>query len=75
MLQHTMPSTIRIAPADEVPEGARVCHYDELAAPAKERLPALAGTTGATTSDPAFQRMAEVCDLVKFTDYYTIERV
>lgn len=70
-----MPSRIRIAPADEVPEGARVCHYDELAAPAKERFPALAGAGDATTSDPALGRAADSFDLVKFTDYYTIERL
>lgn len=70
-----MPATFRIEPADRVPDGARVCHYDELDGPAKERLPALAGAAGSTTSDPAFESTVEDCDVVKFTDYYRIERV
>ena len=69
-----MPSTYHIAPADEIPPGARVCHIDELEEAAKERLPALAGATGTTTSDRAVASIAERCDLVKFTDYYAIER-
>ena len=70
-----MPATFRIEPADRVPDGARVCHYDELDAPAKERLPNHADPTGSTTSDPAFESTVRSCDLVKFTDYYRIERV
>ena len=69
-----MPETFRIAPADRVPDGASVCHYDELDGPAKERFPALAGASDATTSDPAFESTADRCDLVKFTGYYHIER-
>lgn len=69
-----MPGTFRIAPAEEVPEGADVCHIDELAEPAKERLPAVAGRTGTTTDDPAFESTVERCDVVKYTDYYVIER-
>jgi hypothetical protein len=70
-----MPPTFRLSPATEVPEGSRVCHYDELPEPAKERLPAVADPAGATTSDPAFESAADAFDLVKFTDYYRIERV
>lgn len=75
MVWDTVPSTFRIAPAEEVPEGASVCHYDELAGPAKERLPALAESSGTVTADPAFESAAERYDLVKFTDYYRIERI
>lgn len=67
--------TFHIAPADEIPEGASVCHIDELDEPAKERLPAIAGGDCATTTDRAFESTAESCDVVKFTDYYRIERV
>ena len=70
-----MPPAFQIAPADEVPEGARVCHYDELDESAKQRLPALAGTSAETTADPALASTAETCDLVKFTDYYRVERL
>ena len=70
-----MPPTFRIAPTEDVPEGAEVCHYDELAAPAKERLPEVADPSGTVTADPVFESTAESCDLVKFTDYYRIERV
>lgn len=69
-----MAPTFRIAPAEEVPEGASVGHIDELDEPAKERLPAVADAAGTTTSDPAFESTAERFDLVKFTDYLRIER-
>lgn len=70
-----MTPTFRIAPADEIPEGARVGHIDELDESAKERLPAVASVCGATTDDPAFESAAERYDVVKFTDYYSIERL
>jgi hypothetical protein len=70
-----MAPTFRIRPATGVPDGARVCHYDELEEPAKESFPALAGSASATTTDAAFESTADSCDLVKFTDYYEIERV
>lgn len=70
-----MTPTFRIAPTDRIPEGASVGHIDELEEPAKERLPSVAGATGATTDDPAFESTADSYDLVKFTDYYRIERV
>lgn len=70
-----MTPTFRISPADEVPEEAAVGHIDELEEAAKERLPAVAGRTGATTDDPAFESAADRYDLVKFTDFYRIERV
>lgn len=70
-----MTPTFRISPADEVPEGAIVGHIDELDESAKERLPAVASGNGATTDDPAFESTADSYDVVKFTDYYRIERV
>ena len=70
-----MTPTFRIAPADEVPEGADVGHIDELSEPAKERLPLLANGGGTTTDDPVFASTAERYDVVKFTDYYHIERL
>ena len=70
-----MPPTFRIAPAEEVPEGADVGHIDELREPAKERLPLLANGGSETTDDPALESTAERFDVVKFTDYYRIERV
>lgn len=70
-----MPPTVRIEPAEEVPTGACVCHYDELADAAKQRLQAVAGASASTTSDRALEAAAEDCDLVKFTDYYRLERV
>lgn len=69
-----MAPRFHIAPAEDIPEGAQVCHYDELAAPAKERLPEVADQSGTVTADPAFESTVESCDLVKFTDYYRIER-
>lgn len=71
----TMPPTFRIAPADEVPEGADVGHIDELEEPAKERLPLVANGGSETIDDPAFASTAERYDVVKFTEYYRIERL
>lgn len=70
-----MPPSFQIELAEEVPDDARVCHYDELDEPAKHRLPAVTGSTDSTTSDPAFETAAEACDVVKFTEYYRIERL
>ena len=70
-----MTPTFRIAPADGIPEGASVGHIDELEEPAKERLPAVANGGDATTDDPAFASTADRFDLVKFTDYYRVDRV
>ena len=69
-----MAPTYHITPSERVPDGARVCHFDELDEPAKERLPGLVGGAGATTTDRAFEATARRCDVVKFTDYYRIER-
>lgn len=69
-----MPQTFHIAPAEEIPEGASVGHIDELRQPAKERLPLLADERGTTTDDPAFESTADRYDVVKFTDYYRIDR-
>ena len=70
-----MTPTFRIAPADRIPEGARVGHIDELEEPAKERLASVADDGGTTTDDPAFASTADSYDLVKFTDYYRVDRV
>ena len=70
-----MPPTFRIAPADEVPEGADVGHIDELSEPAKERLPAVANGGDTTTDDPVFASTADRYDVVKFTEYYRVERL
>ena len=69
-----MPQTFRIARTEEIPEGASVGHIDELRGPAKERLPLVASGGCATTQDPAFESAAERYDVVKFTEYYRIER-
>lgn len=70
-----MTPTFRIAPAEEIPEGASVGHIDELRGPAKERLPLVADGGVVTTQDPAFESTAARYDVVKFTDFYRIERV
>lgn len=75
MREATVATSYRIEPAEEIPDGASVCHYDELDESAKHRLPTVTRRGGSTTSDPAFETTAESCDLVKFTDYYTIERL
>ena len=69
-----MPPTFSIAPAEEIPEGASVGHIDELRGPAKERLPLVADGGVVKTQDPAFGPTAERYDVVKFTEYYRIER-
>jgi hypothetical protein len=70
-----MPPTVRIAPAEGLPEGASVGHIDELRRPAKERLPELVGDGGTTTEDAALGTTADRFDVVKFTEYYEIQRV
>lgn len=70
-----MPASYRIEPAEEIPDGASVCHYDELDESAKYRLPDVVGSGQTTTTDPAFESTAETCDLVKFTDFFRIERL
>ena len=70
-----MTPTFRIAPTEEVPRGADVGHVDELESPARERLPVVANGSETTTDDPAFASTADRFDLVKFTDYYRVERV
>ena len=66
-----MCRTITLERVDDVPADAHVCHYDELAEPAKVRFPSLAGATDASV-DGAVIDGFQGCDLVKYTAYYEI---
>lgn len=74
MLPSPMAPLFRIEPIEDVPASADVGHYDELRPPAKTRLPAVVDDEPTRTADPAFRRTAATWDVVKFTDYYRIER-
>lgn len=69
-----MGQQITIERLDSVPPSARICHYDELGEGAKQSFPALSEEVPITTTvdrDTAceFQR----CEIIKFTDYYSID--
>jgi hypothetical protein len=69
-----MEHQITIERLNSVPPAVRVCHYDELGETAKQSFPTLSEGAPITTTidrDTAcgFQR----CDVVKFTDYYSID--
>lgn len=66
-----MSHEITVRQVEDVPAGARVCHYDELDEDAKATLPALAGTTE-TAIDRTVADGLRDCDLVKYTDYYEV---
>lgn len=66
-----MSPRLTLESVDEVPCDARVCHYDELAEPAKEEFPELTGDGAGTVERTVADGFRE-CDLVKFTDYYAV---
>jgi hypothetical protein len=70
-----MTPQVEVRPADGVDDGARVGHYDELDERAKHRLPALVAADGATAVDGETEAALADYDLVKFTDYYRVQRV
>lgn len=65
---------IRIQQPDTVPDDAYVAHFDELSEPAKQRLFALV-TAGDEVGRLELTTATELVqyDLVKFTDYYSID--
>lgn len=73
-----MKSTITIEPIESIPEGVDVCHYDELTEEAKHEFQSCTeGDEDLTVSSDRNSRMALsscVCDVVKFTQYYQINR-
>lgn len=72
----TVARRIRIEPVDSVPAEARVSHYDELREAAKQYLPRIAEGEPATASvDPDVWEAFGDHDVIKFTDYYHVERV
>ena len=70
-----MASKVALRTVESVPEDARVGHYDELDEAAKERVPALAAAEGAADVDGEAEASLADYDLVKFTDYYRVQRV
>ncbi len=66
-----MSATIELREIDDVPGDARVCHYDELAPPAKERLVAFVDGDAPTVERDAAGGLDRY-DVVKYTDYYEV---
>ncbi|WP_049927233.1 hypothetical protein [Halopiger goleimassiliensis] len=66
-----MGDNVTLERVEEVPPESRVCHYDELAEPAKERLPTLMDDAE-TSVDGAVVDGFHDCDLVKYTEYYAV---
>jgi hypothetical protein len=59
---------------DCVPTAVRVCHYDELGETAKQSFPTLSdGAPITTTIDRDTACAFRGCEVVKFTDYYSID--
>lgn len=69
-----MAPHVTVRRIEDVPDDVRVCHYDELGEPAKERFPALADGTGATSVEDGVAAAFGECDLVKYTEYYEVAR-
>lgn len=66
-----MSPEIELEQIDEVPGDSRVCHYDELESPAKERLSSLIERDTHSVEENVVKGF-NCCDVVKFTDYYEI---
>ncbi|WP_336024135.1 hypothetical protein [Halobellus salinisoli] len=68
--QHT------VRQVDTVPSGARVCHYDELEETGKHRFAEAVKSLRKReeTCGLAADIGEDCCDVVKFTDYYLLER-
>lgn len=69
----TRPVTpeIELQRVDDVPRDSRVCHYDELESPAKERLSALVERDSSSVGEDVLAGF-HCCEIVKFTDYYEL---
>ena len=67
-----MVANIELRTVESVPEDAHVSHYDELGDAAKAEVAALATTESATG---AAESSLSDYDLVKFTDYYRVQRI
>ena len=71
-----MVSQLIIKQVDDVPEDASVCHYDELEETGQHRFAEAVRSLrerdapGTLTGDTEVTR----CDIVKFTEYYLLER-
>jgi len=70
-----MVAKVELRTVESVPEDARVGHYDELGEEAKAEVPALATADGATDVTGEAEASLSDYDLVKFTDYYRVQRV
>lgn len=69
-----MEQQLTVERLDSVPAAAHICHYDELDEGAKQSFPTLSDAAPITTTIDretacGFQR----CDVIKFTDYYSID--
>lgn len=69
-----MVARLELATVDTVPDGARICHYDELGDEAKQYLSEAVRAGDENEIGPAAEREMADCDLVKFTEYYRISR-
>lgn len=69
-----MEHRVTVERLDSVPSSARVCHYDELGETAKQFFPALSDVASITaTIDRDTACAFGGCEVVKFTDYYSID--
>lgn len=66
-----MTPEIKLRQVEEVPSDSRVCHYDELEPPAKERLSGLIERDAPAVGEEIVAGFNS-CEFVKFTDYYRI---
>ena len=71
-----MASQVTVKQVDDVPEDACVCHFDELEERGQHRFAEAVKSlreqeeAGELAADTAVSR----CDIVKFTEYYLLER-
>lgn len=66
-----MTLNVRVEVEELVPPDARVRHYDELAEPAKERLPSLVEGDNEVAQDVGDD--LTVGEYIKYTDYYQVK--
>lgn len=66
-----MTPDVTVEPAESIPDGSCICHYDELEQQAKEQFPRLTDTNDARVSDPIADDLRR-CDVIKYTRYYTV---
>lgn len=67
-----MTRHVQVEEEERIPADATVRHYDELAEPAKERLPALVDD-GRGQVGPRVVADLTAGEFIKYTDYYRVE--